>query len=178
MTIACVGWGSLYWNPGGLPVSGTWNSNGPNLPVEFARHSSGDRVTLVIVPERPLVPTLWIALDCKNLPDAARALAQRENTQDRRIGTWSAEDAKGRCSDVVGEWAERTGLTGVVWTDLPPRWNDTDGEVPSAEQVLDFLHEQGSGTQAEKYVRRAPPQIDTEYRRQISSVLGWTHQPS
>ncbi len=178
MTIACVGWGSLPSKPGGLPVLGTWNNDGPNLPVEFARHSSDDRVTLVIVPGRPLVPTLWIALDCKNVNEARRALARRERTKDHRIGIWSAEDTKGRCSDVIGEWAEQTALTGVVWTDLPPKWNDTDGEVPSVEQLLEFSRKQGSGSEAEKYVRRAPRQIDTEYRRQIAIVLGWTHQPS
>ena len=49
MSIACLGWGSLIWDPQELPVrEEDWLCDGPSLPVEFSRLSSGDRVTLVI----------------------------------------------------------------------------------------------------------------------------------
>lgn len=50
MSIIVLGWGSLVWDPNGLPiehtnpVEGAWSPDGPHLPVEFARHSSGSRI--------------------------------------------------------------------------------------------------------------------------------------
>jgi hypothetical protein len=48
MTIGCLGWGSLIRDQGKLPVRGTWQGDGPELPVEFARQSTNGRVTLVV----------------------------------------------------------------------------------------------------------------------------------
>lgn len=49
MKIACLGWGSLIWNPGDLKIkTEDWFSGGPILPIEFVRISTDKRVTLVI----------------------------------------------------------------------------------------------------------------------------------
>ncbi len=48
MRIACLGGGSLVWDPGGLPIQRSWFCGGPFAPVEFTRQSSGGRITLVI----------------------------------------------------------------------------------------------------------------------------------
>jgi hypothetical protein len=39
--IAIIGWGSLISSPGSLLLSSRWHTDGPLLPVEFARVSSG-----------------------------------------------------------------------------------------------------------------------------------------
>ena len=48
MRIAVIGWGSLLWSPRTLPLAGTWSSDGPVLPIEFARISVDGRLTLII----------------------------------------------------------------------------------------------------------------------------------
>lgn len=82
--IACLGWGSLVWDPRDLPCRGGWHSDGPSLPVEFARESGakknqrGDKITLVICPESARVQTYWVLLDVPDLTAARKCLATRE----------------------------------------------------------------------------------------------------
>src|SRR6266446_8766603 len=74
--IACIGWGSLIWDSRDLPHRGSWQNDGPLLPVEFARESGGktdgpgEKITLVICPDTPRVRTYWALLD---VPDISRA---------------------------------------------------------------------------------------------------------
>lgn len=86
MTIACLGWGSLYWEPKALPLAEDWKLDGPVLPVEFLRRSSRGRVTLVLDPDGTQVTSLWVPLRCENLAEAVEALRKREDTFENRIG--------------------------------------------------------------------------------------------
>ncbi|WP_371432467.1 hypothetical protein [Novosphingobium sp.] len=172
VAIACLGWGSLYWNPDGLPV-GAWREDGPELPLEFARLSGGGRVTLVVMPDGPRVPTLWTLLDVGDLAAGMAALRKRENTKSAWIGRWptgigSLFEAE------ISEWAAGKGLDGVVWTAIPPKWNNEDGRVPTEDEVVSYLTGlQGAATiEPFKYVRNAPPQIQTPYRPALARVVG------
>src|SRR6266849_7923688 len=78
MRIACLGWGSLIWDPQALPIQRCWFNDGPLLPIEFARHSSGDYITLVIVPEARCVRSLWALMSVPDLATARVKLAERE----------------------------------------------------------------------------------------------------
>lgn len=177
MNIGCLGWGSLIWRPDGLPVRNGWFPDGPLLPIEFARSSSRSRVTLVLVPTMPSVRALWCLLSLQDLPEAINALAARESVEtskERNIGFWTrTSGVRGTCADVIGEWAVAKQLDAVVWTSLRPRWGDKEGRIPSVTDVVDFLRDQGETSEAAEYVRRAPEQIDTDYRRRLIEEIDW-----
>lgn len=176
--IACLGWGSLIWDPQGLPIVPPWQTNGPALPIEFARVSSKSRLTLTITPGAELVTALWCPFSSIDIGEAAEALRIREGPTRRHwIGVWPARpgyaiDQDGR----VGEWARQHGVAGVVWTALPPKFCDTEGRIPSLEEAVQFFRALPAAQRsaAEEYVRNAPSQIDTPIRRKLQQVLGWT----
>ena len=76
--IVVLSWGSLIWDHRDLPVIGLWRSDGPASPVEFARQSPADRLTLVIAGNSERVPVFWTPLDVRSLDEARHALTRRE----------------------------------------------------------------------------------------------------
>lgn len=182
MKIACLGWGSLIWAPGSLPIRREWFEDGPLLPIEFARESSDRRITLVIANVGRTVRTLWALMAVDSLDKAKSALAVREGISDNNIrysiGYWDAtsNSSHGECAADIGAWASTLRLDAVVWTNLRVGLKGKRDELPGYEQVLNHLrslpHEQRKV--AEEYVRKAPGQIDTEYRRNLERDLGWT----
>lgn len=183
--IACIGWGSLIWDPRDLPMRGQWHDDGPLLPVEFARESGakagqrGDKITLVICENTPRVRTLWTLLEVTDLTTARQRLAKREGIAKRwesDIGYWSCggKTGDGREVATIGMWAASQGLEAVVWTNLPCKFDGKDA-IPSAEQIVEFLQglDDEKRAVAEAYVRQAPAQIDTPHRRLIAERLGW-----
>ena len=186
--IACIGWGSLIWDPRDLPMRGTWQDDGPLLPVEFARESGaranqrGDKVTLVICPDTPRVRTFWTLLDVPDLTAARQHLARREGIAKRwetDIGYWDCggNAGAGREAATIAAWAAANGLAAVVWTNLPCKFDGKDTK-PTGEQVVAFLRDLDDDKRplAEAYVRQAPAAIDTPYRRMIAEQLGWPHR--
>lgn len=72
MNIVYLGWrGALIWDSRSLPALGEWEADGPDLPVEFARETSGARMTLVIVDQPTPVPTLWASRRSSELKTVA-----------------------------------------------------------------------------------------------------------
>ena len=177
--IVCLGWGSLIWRPCGLPMVGEWHVKGPDLPIEFARQSGDDRITLVIEHGAEHLPVLWTRLGVGSVDHARRALADREGVClsrfPRSIGHWNLGGvSQHRESADIGKWARANGADAAVWTALKPRF---DGELvtPTCEEVVGHLRtlEGPKRTKAEEYVRKAPPQIRTAYRKAIERELGW-----
>ena len=178
--IVCLGWGSLIWNPGELPIKGKWHPDGPHLPVEFVRQSQDGRITLVLCESARVVPVLWVELSVQTLEEARRVLAAREGITsrniDRAIGSWSdaAQSTEHIFTEVQG-WARPRTIKGVVWTALSSRF-DGAGRTPTADEVVDYLSglKGDARARAEEYVRRAPIQVRTSYRDAIERSLLWT----
>ena len=175
--IACLGWGSLIWDPRNLPIRRYWFDDGPLIPLEFARQSEDGRITLVISPAARPVRSLWTLMDSDSLVEARKQLQRREGTKKPEyIGDWSRGQWSPTEIPRLSEWALARNVDSVVWTALRPRFNGDDNQPPNVEDVLRYLQAL-TGTArdaAEKYIRRAPRQIDTAYRRRIEAELHWS----
>ncbi|HIP78959.1 MAG TPA: hypothetical protein EYH07_10920 [Kiloniellaceae bacterium] len=172
--IACLAWGSLFWSPRNLPMKPPWHDDGPSIPVEFARKSKRNYISLVIEPAARPVPTLWSVMAVHTMEAACEALAQREGTTDpAHIGRWTSGEEQPEVIAGLADWADARALDGVVWTALPPKFDSA--RTPDVDEVLTFLAGLDGAERAfaERYVRRTHPQIRTHYRARIESALGW-----
>lgn len=179
MAIACLGWGSLIWDPRELPIRREWFDDGPLLRVEFTRQSNNGRITLVLEPTAPEVRSFWAIMATDDLALAKRQLMEREGTRNSDwVATWSQGAAAPEALPGLPGWALAHGVEGVVWTTLPPQF-DGQSVAPTIEQVVSYLQglEGAKKDEAERYIRNAPKQIDTPYRRRIEADLGWTALP-
>lgn len=179
MSWACLGWGSLLWRPGALPRRGAWHTDGPLLPVEFARISADGRLTLIVLPGQPRLRTYWTELCCPGREEAVQALAAREVCGPEHIAWTNPEGGAAQVAPEVvpgvGAWCRQHNLTGVVWTDLPSLFASRAGEPWSPQAAVRYLaHCQGEARRrAEEYIRRAPSQTQTATRRLAEQQLGW-----
>ncbi|WP_299392915.1 hypothetical protein [Pelagibius sp.] len=177
--IACLAWGSLFWSPRSLPMQSPWHEDGPLIPVEFARKSKRNYISLVIEPAARPVPTLWCFMAVQSMEAACEALGEREGTSDpAHVGRWVAGQEEPDLIAGLAGWADARSLDGVVWTALPPKFDSA--RTPAADEVLAFLAglEGAERAFAERYVRRTHPQIRTPYRARIEDALGWHPEDS
>lgn len=175
--IVCLGWGSLIWDPRDLALDGGWQPDGPQLPVEFARVSRDQRLTLVVTDGAAPLAVLWCRMAVDGLNGAIRCLAGRERCQQDAIGWWSHDAASAhKEAALIGEWAAPRDIAAVVWTALEPGFAGSGGEPLTVQQALSHLHGLAGERRsvAETYIRRAPGQIRTAYRAAIEQEFGWT----
>jgi hypothetical protein len=180
-TIACLGWGSLIWDCRELPIQRHWFEDGPLVQVEFLRKSKDGRITLVLDKSASPVRALWAIMDSTDIDLAIEALAKREGvkqgSEKKLIGAWSIEDPQPELVLGLEDWAVARGIDSVVWTALSPSAVKPGGvETPNENDVIDYLRELRGSVRdlAEQYIRYAPRQIDTKYRRNIEAIFGWT----
>jgi hypothetical protein len=180
--IVCLGWGSLCWDPGSLPIDGEWQQDGPDLPLEFARVSQGGKITLVIADSGVWSPVLWIPLAVETLEDAVSALANRERVpSSKSIGRVPASNRTYRYGSAIFEWARQKQATGVVWTALKPGLSTDDrGRLPTLDELRQHVDQLGpeARIKALEYVQRAPAQIRTNYRGPLETILSNEVLPS
>jgi hypothetical protein len=158
-----LGWGSLVWDPGVLRCVGDWQTDGPQLPLEFSRVSRDGRLTLVLTPGADPVPTLWCALNYNSGEAAQAALAGREGAGVHAIGLWPGPSPRhGTGSAEIAQWSKERGFDAVIWTALGPRFDGVDGIGPkdadAAAAYLAGLNVEQLA-RASEYVRRAPDQV-------------------
>jgi hypothetical protein len=117
-------------------------------------------------------------MDATDVKAARKALLEREgihkNKEQSHIGSWSAGQPSPKSLAGLSEWANSRNVHHVVWTALPPKFNGIE-QTPTQEQVIQYLGGL-TGAQrdnAERYIRFAPKQIDTAYRRRIEAALQW-----
>jgi hypothetical protein len=117
-----------------------------------------------------------------DLDEAKEALRKREGIPEenrkQHVGAWSRGGEAPRMLIDLPLWAEPRGVNSVIWTALPRKFSNVNGseDRPTVDQVVGYLKSLTGEKRerAEKYVRCAPLQIDTPYRRRIEAELGWT----
>lgn len=172
MKIAVLGWGSLIWNPkrnsGALNLADDkWFSDGPELPVEFARISRDKRLTLVLFPSGEKVPVLWAMMAPNNLEEAIDNLRKVEGIpaySKDRIGYVNLQSGGQRSSvvadiaDEIRRWGYMKKVEAVIWVDLPPKFEEETGTEFTEDNVISYLNNLAnhSKKKAEEYIIRAP----------------------
>lgn len=174
MVIACLGWGSLIWKPGALPLASDWFMDGPALPVEFSRIGDGGELATAICLNAPPCWVLWSVLATDSLEQACSALREREQIPAERedgIGVYRVEASS---TGPLAQWASERQIDALIWTALPPRFR-SEGRLPTSEDALAYLRSLTGDKleHARDYIRQVPAQIDTPYRRDIQKQLGW-----
>lgn len=180
MIVACLGWGSLVWDPRELPIRGKWFEDGPFLPVEFARESQDGRITLVIVQSAKVVRSLWCIMEVDDLSKAKTALSKREGIHReniaKHIGVCEAgKQTNDSVKSIINDWALNLKLDAVIWTNLPPKFGEKEID-PSAKQLISYFEKLDINKRrlAENHIRMTPKQIDTKYRRLFEKRFGWS----
>lgn len=181
MRIACLGWGSLIWKPGILPLEAGWRRDGPDLPIDFARESDGGELATVICSTAPMTRVMWTIVRTSSITAAREFLRLREQIPSSRPesvgcvfkGTF---DPQIPFAEKIDFWAKGQRLDGVVWTALPPRFQGENGRAPSIEEALRYLQDLPirQRNHAESYVRTTPRFVATALREAICDELGWT----
>ena len=175
MNVACLGWGSLIWKPGALPVEGEWHHDGPLFPVEFSRTSDGGELATAICMNAPPVPVLWARLATQDLDRACLQLREREGIPDERVDGIGIFSVTAQTPGVLADWARSRKLDAVIWTGLPPKLGSVEGLIPTLPQAIAHLQqlEGDEAIHARTYIMQVPAQIDTPYRRAITAHFGW-----
>jgi hypothetical protein len=185
MKIAILGWGSLIWDSQTLEIEkilegNGWFSDGPMLPIEFARISNDGRLTLVIVEGKKEVQTLYVISKFKELDHAILDLSIRESCGRNKIGCFVKSDgkfySKSNIHNNIESWIKRKNeIEAVIWTDLQMNFKEKIGVELSVKNAINYLRNLPADVKvkAEQYIRETPSAIDTILRRSFEKELKW-----
>ena len=179
MKIAVIAWGSLVWDSRDLDIEPEWREDGPLLPVEFARFSGRERLTLVLVEGVPLQQTLWTLSRQPTLAAAISDLRAREGTSLANIHCWRrGANLEVRCQvdSSIEDWLQRKQFDCAIWTAIGPNDPERKPGVATEEQRIAYLKrlvDTGKAEAAREYFERTPAQIITPLRGRVREELGW-----
>jgi hypothetical protein len=183
MKIACIGWGSLIWNPENLIIQREWFYDGPLLCIEYTRQSINGRLTLAITPNTKPIRSLWALMATEDLTEAKQSLCIRETRSLKRIADSIGaiiveEEYLSEPERTIHDWLSILKLDAAIWTKLPPKFKETENLAPTLEEAISYLKGLNINKRmiAEEYIRRTPKQIDTFYRREFEKEFGWTYK--
>jgi hypothetical protein len=187
MRIAIIGWGSLIWCPGNLRIRTRWRSDGPTLPIEFARISRDGRLTLVIHDGAEPQQTYWALSAFDDLEAAKRNLKERERANSKDIHYFtldgrSPNSVPPKISQRIQAWlVGRKDVDAAVWTGLSTNWPDKrNQEVFTVDDALEYVRgllSEGDRLRdlcdrVQDYVCNTPAQIQTVVRKRLRE-RGW-----
>jgi len=185
MRIAILVWGSLYWEPRNLTTTNEWFYDGPVLPIEFARISGGNRLTLVIKPTFDNVKTLYVISSFDNFEEARENLREREGTE--RINNIGFVDFSNNAQqvrhsnafmiDILRQWNVDKNFDVILWSDFSPRFTDVTQQKFTPQNVITFIDNlpDEQKRSALQYIRNTPPQITTRFRHGIEQQFEGTY---
>lgn len=182
MNICVLGWGSLIWNPGVLQITGNWNNDGPNFPIEFARISEDGRLTLVIKEDFDNVKLLWATSPFQTLDSARNNLMIREDTYINNIGyfnfcnnSYSIRRCEGQLSEELLRWNADKNFDAVIWTDIGPNFSKVTGKRFLVDNLIQYLEDLSKNESvfalAKRYILNTPAQVQTRFRNRIEDFL-------
>lgn len=181
MKIAVLGWGSLIWDQRELKITDDkWYENGPVLPIEFARISKDGRLTLVIKPSYPEVAVLYGISTFLDINVAVENLRLREGTSTKRVGWYNFHTCEKNIRTAnepiiiaLNAWKQNLDIDAVIWTDLPPNFQDSTEQVLNLENIAKVLYrlKRDQFIRAKEYLDKAPKQITTKLRPEISQLM-------
>ncbi len=184
MNIAVIGWGSLIWCPGSLRIRTKWRTDGPVLPIEFARISDDGRLTLVIHSGSTPQPTYWALSELTDLEDARKNLKEREGCSLNAVHYFPKDDASPSIPPEVEtelqSWLPKhEKVEAAIWTGLTTNWREKRNRDFSPEDAVRYLGEVHADRRltktyerAKEYVQNAPPSMQTEVRKRMREK-GW-----
>lgn len=177
MRISILVWGSLFWDPRNLSFNGNWHFDGPLLPIEFARISSGNRLTLVINHESQTIQTLYCISAQDSIQVAINNLAEREGTTNLlNIGfiDFEANRVNVRVENefilpILRDWNIDKKFDAIIWSDFGNNFADRSGMDFTSGNIVRFLTglNEAQLREALRYIVMTPPQVGTDFRRAI-----------
>ncbi len=178
--IAILGWGSLYWDrePRFDRWHGGWYAGrGPVLKLEYSQivPEKDNGLALVIDPRAGSRCQVGHAFSKRTtLATAVSDLAKREETTEDNIGRLVARDGSAHGHDLetlrsILDWALRTRVEAVVWTDTAANFKERCGRSFTVQAAIAHIRSLNPETKARvaEYIWRSPPFVRTPLRRAL-----------